>query len=109
LPTVIDDKEVSVVQGQTASGVVATFYFDTESALLVRQMRYVTSPVGPLVWRIDYDDYMDVNGVKMPHHVVQSWLDGRENIMLDQIRANVNIPAARFNRPAPPVAPPARK
>jgi hypothetical protein len=68
-------------------------------------MRYVESPVGPLVTQIDYDDYKDVNGVKMPHHILQTWLDGRENIMLDQIRANAVVPATRFNKPAPPVAP----
>jgi hypothetical protein len=108
IPTTIDDKEVNVVQGTTMAGVNATFFFDAESGLLVRQMRYVDSPVGPLVTRVDYDDYKDVNGVKMPHHVIQTWLDGRENITLDRIQANVNVPAARFNKPAPPVAPPAR-
>jgi hypothetical protein len=104
-PTTIDDKEVNVVQGTGMTGIVATFYFDAESGLLVRQMRYVESPVGPLVTQIDYDDYKDVNGVQMPHHILQTWLDGRENIMLDQIRANAVVPATRFNKPAPPVAP----
>ena len=47
LPAAIDEKPVQVVQG-TAGGAFATFYFDSESGLLVRMVRYANSKVGRL-------------------------------------------------------------
>ena len=47
LATVIDDREVQVVQGTTARGGTATLYFDAETGLLVRHVRYNDSPGRP--------------------------------------------------------------
>ena len=105
LPTVIDDREVQVVQGTGAGGITATLYFDAETGLLARQIRYVASPVGNLPTQVDYSDYRDVAGVKMPFRLLVTWLDGRDKIELTEIRPNVPIDASRFARPAPPVAP----
>ena len=49
--------------------------------------------------------WTDVNGFKMPFKVTHTWLDGREIMELTQIRTNVAVDAARFNKPAPAVAP----
>jgi hypothetical protein len=97
-----------VVQGTTASGAIATLYFDPESGLLLRQLRFANSPVGRIPTQIDYSDYRDVAGVKVPFHFTLTWLDGRENFELTEIRPNVTIDAAKFAKPAPP-APPAAK
>jgi photosynthetic reaction center cytochrome c subunit len=104
-PGSIDDRDVQVVQGTGAGGAIATLFFDAESGLLVRQVRYVESPVGRIPTQIDYADYRDVSGLKMPFRWIVTWLDGRDTIELAEIRANVAIDAARFGRPAPPVAP----
>jgi len=104
-PSIIDDRDVQVVQGTLAGGTTVTLYFDDETGLLTRQMRYVRSPIGPLTTEITYGDYKDVAGVKMPHRFTLRWLNGRENVTLSEIRPNVNVEAARFNAPAPPVAP----
>ena len=56
----------------------ATLYFDAESGLLVRQVRYADSPVGRIPTLIDYADYRDVAGVKMPFTGSLTWLDGQE-------------------------------
>jgi len=104
LPAVIDDREVQVVQGTTARGATATLYFDMESGLLLRQVRYTDSPVGRLPRQTDYSDYRDVAGVKMPFKWTVTWLDGRDTIELADVQPNVAIDAARFARPSPPVA-----
>ena len=104
-PGFVNDKDVNVVQGDTADGAVVTLYFDTQSGLLERQTRYTDSPVGPLVTQMDYSDYRDVAGVKMPYKFTVTWLDGREQFELTQIRPNVAVDAARFARPAPPAVP----
>ncbi len=104
-PTLVNDKDVDVVQGDTADGAVVTLYFDQQSGLLERHMRYTESPVGPLVTQVDYSDYRDVAGVKMPYKFTVTWLDGREQVELTQIRPNVAVDASRFARPDPTTAP----
>ena len=50
----------------TVNGGTATLCFDAETGLLVRLVRFSNSPVGRVVTRIDYSDYREVAGVKMP-------------------------------------------
>jgi hypothetical protein len=97
----INDRTVLVVQGQKGPAIV-TLYFDEETGLLTRQVRSTPSPVGRLPVRVDYSDYRDVNGVKMPFKWELKWLDGRSNFEIENYQTNVAIDAARFNRPAPP-------
>jgi hypothetical protein len=102
LPTDIDDKPVQVVQGSRPNGTLATFYFDSETGLLTRLVRYANSKVGRLPTQIDYSDYRDVAGVKMPFKMTVTWLDGLENIQLTDIQVNVTVDDAKFGKPAPP-------
>lgn len=97
----IDDRDVHVVQGTGAGGAIATLYFDKASGLLVRQVRYAQSPVGRIPMQIDYADYRDVSGIKMPFRWTVIWLDGQDTVQLNEVRPNVPIDAARFTKPAP--------
>jgi len=105
-PATIDDREMQVVQGTTAGRTLATFYFDMESGLLARVVRYIDSPVGRIPAQIDYADYRAVAGVKMPFRWTVTWLDGRSIIELTEVQPNVPIDAARFAKPPTPTAPP---
>ncbi len=100
-PDTINDKPVQVVQGTGASGALATLYFDSDSGLLVRQLRYAESMVGRMPTQVDYSDFRDVAGVKVPFKFKVTWLDGLENVTLSDIQPNVAIPDARFAKPAP--------
>jgi len=102
LPTEIDDKAVLVVQGSRPNGTLATFYFDSETGLLTRLVRYANSKVGRLPTQIDYSEYRDVAGIKMPFRIKVTWLDGLESIELTDVQLNVPVDAARFGKPAPP-------
>jgi outer membrane lipoprotein-sorting protein len=55
--------------------------------------------VGRLVSQIDYSDYRDVSGVKMPFRWTVSWLDGRSVFELSDVRPNVSIEGAKFAKP----------
>ena len=101
-PVDIDDREVQVLQGTTAGGNIATLYFDRESGLLVRMIRYAKSPVGRLPTQIDYSDYREVAGVKMPFRWNVLWLDGRESFELTEVQPSVPIDNAKFAKPATP-------
>ena len=100
--TLIDDREVQVVQGTGSGGALLTLYFDAETGLLTRQVRSVPSPVGRLPTQVDYSDYRDVAGVKLPFRWTVTWLDGRDTIELKEVRPNAPIDAARFARPTAP-------
>jgi hypothetical protein len=101
-----DDREVQLVQGETAGGAVVTLSFDLETGMLRRLVRYGNSPVGRIVTRVDYSDFRDVAGVKVPFKWTVSWLNGRSGYELSEAQANVAIPAARFAMP--PVSRPRR-
>jgi hypothetical protein len=98
-PITINDREVNVVQGSGNSGLVATFYFDKESGLLTRMVRFAGSAVGRVPTQIDYADYRPVAGVMFPYRWTFSWLDGRDNVVITEVQPNVPIDAAKFARP----------
>jgi photosynthetic reaction center cytochrome c subunit len=99
----IDDKDYQVVQGTSAAGMLATLYFDPDTGLLARTVRYANSPVGRIPTQTDYSDYREVSGVKIPFRFVVTWLDGKETYEIKDVQVNAQVDAARFNKPAPPV------
>jgi photosynthetic reaction center cytochrome c subunit len=103
-PTTINDREVEVVQGSSGGNFPVKLYFDKESGLLLRQVRYTNSPVGLNPTQVDYLDYRDVAGVKMPFRWTTTWTDGRATTELAEIRANVPVDAAKFAKPAAPAS-----
>jgi hypothetical protein len=94
------DRLVNVVQGTGPRGLLATLYFDEESGLLLRMVRYGKSPIGRVPTQVDYGDYRDVGGVKIPFRMVFAWTGGRDAIQLSEVLTNIPIDAARFGRPA---------
>jgi len=98
-PDSINGTDVDVVQGTGPRGVLATLYFDKQSGLLVRMVRYGKSPVGRVPVQYDYADYRDVGGVKFPFKYTFSWLDGRDAFQLTEVKTNVPIDAAKFGKP----------
>jgi len=105
----IDDRPVQVIQNVARGDAGAKLYFDSKTGLLVRQVRYVDTAVGVIPTRIDYSDYRDVAGVKVPFRRVVTWTDGRSTIELSEVQPNVRIEAARFATPAPPKSKPAKE
>jgi hypothetical protein len=97
----VDDSEVDIVQGTTATNTPVKLYFDKKSGLLIRLVRYSNTVLGINPAQVDYSDYRDVSGVKMPFRWVVTWTDGRSTTVLTSIQPNVAIEAARFSRPVP--------
>ena len=94
-----DDREVLQVQGNTANGATVTLLIDSETNLLRRLVRYNESPVGRLVTRVDYHEYREVAGVKIPSRWTVSWVSGRSHFELTSAEPNVQVPVERFARP----------
>ena len=97
--TAIDDKDVTIVQGTKAGLLPVNFYFDNATGLLVRIVRWNETPVGPVPTQLEYTDYRDVAGVKMPFSWVMTQTYMQATIKLSAMQPNVAIDAARFARP----------
>jgi hypothetical protein len=99
-PTSLDDDTVvNVVQGMQPDNTPVKFFFDQKTGLLRRQVRYSDTPIGLNPAQIDYEDYRDVAGVKMPFKITVTWTDGRSEIELTRVQPNVAVEASRFAKP----------
>jgi photosynthetic reaction center cytochrome c subunit len=98
-PSSLDGHDVYVIQGNGANGLLATFYFDKQSGLLTRMVRYATTAVGRVPTQIDYSDYRPVNGVMMPYKWTFGWVSGQEEYTLTDVQLNVPVDAAKFAKP----------
>jgi hypothetical protein len=87
-----------VVQGTGSRDSLATLYFDQQSGLLLRMVRYGTSPIGRVPTQVDYGDYREVNGIKMPFRMIFAWLGGRDGFHITEVQLNVPIDSANFDR-----------
>jgi tetratricopeptide (TPR) repeat protein len=66
-------------------------YFDEQSGLLKRLVRFAESPLGMVPTQIDYDDYRAVDGVQIPYRRTVGRPGGSSTVQLQQIRQNVPI------------------
>jgi len=105
----IDDRDVQIVQGTGAGKTRIKLYFDQETGLLTRQVRYADTIVGINPTQIDYSDYREVAGVKIPFHWTVTWTNGQSNTELSEIQANAPVDPAKFAKPAPAAVTPAKK
>jgi outer membrane lipoprotein-sorting protein len=102
--TAIDDRPVQVVQA-LAGGSRVKLFFDKETGLLSRVVRYSKTIIGPVPVEIDYSDYREVAGVKIPFQWRMTWTDGQSMYSLDDVKPNVAIDPAKFAKPVAPAKP----
>jgi hypothetical protein len=96
----LNDEEDFVLQASEGGQPVLNLYF-APSGLLVRLVRWTPTPVGMVPTQIDYSDFRDVAGVKIPFHRTVSQTYMRMDVELSEIKPNVAIEASRFMRPMP--------
>jgi hypothetical protein len=106
--TTVGDADVEVIQGIGAGKTRVKLFFDQATDLLTRQLRYSGTMVGVNPIQIDYADYRDVSGVKMPSRWTVTWTNGQSTYEITDIQPDVPIDAARFAKPAPAVVTPAK-
>jgi len=78
-----------------------TLYFDKQTSLLLRELRYGNSPIGRVPTQVEFADYRDLNGIKLPFRITYAWLGGRDSIVLNEIKTNTAVDEAKFGKPAP--------
>lgn len=78
------------------------FFFDKESGLLVRTIRYTDTPLGRNPTQVDYADYHEQGGVKIPMQWTVARPGGRFSIQINKVEQNVPIADSKFEKPAAP-------
>ena len=99
-PDKIGDVAVISLTGTRPGQPPVRFFFDSNTGLLVRTIRYADTPIGRMPTQIDYSDYREVNGVKTPFRWTLSRPNGRFTIQLSDVKANVTIEDGKFAKPA---------
>jgi len=98
----IDGHDAYMVVGRTEGQPPLRLYLDKESGLLLRLVRYAETPLGRNPTQIDYADYRDANGVKVPFRWTLARPGNRFTIQVEQVQQNVPVDDAKF---APPHSP----
>ncbi|HEY4764073.1 MAG TPA: c-type cytochrome [Candidatus Sulfotelmatobacter sp.] len=96
----VDDRQTYVVVGQREGKPPIQLYFDQQSGLLVRLVRFGETALGWLPTEIDYADYRDTSGVKIPYRWTLARPGGRFTIQVSDVKQNVPVDDAKFAKPA---------
>ncbi len=76
--------------------------FDQETGLLLRAIRYAETPLGDNPTEIDYADYRDIDGVKIPYRWALVRPNGRFTIQVDAVKQNIPVDEKLFVLPSRP-------
>ncbi len=97
----VGDREAYVFAGIREGKPPIRLYFDQQSGLLVRLVRFGDTALGLLPTQIDYADYRDTGGVKVPFRWTLARPSGRFTIQVSELKQNVPVDDAKFVKPAP--------
>ena len=102
---VIDGKATYLVSGAKGNDTPSLrLYFEQESGLLVRLIRFAETPLGQNPTEIDYEDFRVADGVKLPYRWTLARPNGRFTIQIDAVKQNVPLDEAQFVTPSVPEA-----
>ena len=101
----IDGHSTFLVTAKGAGVPPLRLYFDQQTGLLLRLVRYTETPLGRNPLEVDYADYRDANGVKIPYQWTLTRTNGSFTIRISSVQQNVPIDGKLFVMPPIPEAP----
>jgi photosynthetic reaction center cytochrome c subunit len=99
-PEQIDGKNAYVLFGLHPGQPPTQLYFDEASGLLVRVVSFEQTALGRLPQQIDFSDYRDADGVKVPYSWTISRPQSRFTIKITSVEQNVPVEDSKFAMPA---------
>jgi hypothetical protein len=102
-PEQVNGVDCDVLQGTRPGGIAVRLDFDKQSGLLLRMVRTTTNSMGRMPVQIDYADYKEFDGVKVPLRWTLARPNGRFTIQIKDVQDNVPVDDAKFAKPADPV------
>jgi hypothetical protein len=99
----IGEREAYLVRSVSQDKKPVQWFFDVESGLLLRRIVHTATPFGPDPEQIDFEDYRDVDGVKVPFTIKIMYLDTNPNFAttrkFTEIKHNVAVDDSKFANP----------
>jgi hypothetical protein len=92
----IKDREVYVVRATTAAGRRERLYFDLQTGLLARRTAIMPTVIGNFQYQVDYEDYREFNGVKIPMTTRWSMPNLSWTRKVLEVKNNIPIDDAKF-------------
>jgi hypothetical protein len=94
--------EAYVLEYRLAEGITEKLFFDVKTGLLLRRLTLRSTVLTPIPEQIDFEDYREVDGVKLPFTIIISNIDTYFSLTrkLMEIRHNVAVDDALFNKPS---------
>jgi photosynthetic reaction center cytochrome c subunit len=102
----VGDRETYLVVGRREGKPPLRLYFDEQSGLLLRLVRFGETALGRLPTQVDYADYREINGVKIPYRWTLARPNGRFTIQVSDLKQNVPVDDAKFAKPPAPTEEP---
>ena len=103
----VGDRDAVVVVDRPAEGVQQRYFFDAQTGLLLRIVTLTDTPLNQIPDQVDFEDYRDVDGVKLPFLVRVSNIDTFYNSTrkITEVRHGVPVEDTIFDMPPAPPAP----
>ena len=95
----VGDHDAILLFAAHSSGPPLELYFDRQTGLLLRQLRFGSTALGLNPTQIDYGDYKTFDRIQVPLHVVITRPNRTTDIHFVQVTQNVPVDDATFVRP----------
>jgi hypothetical protein len=98
----IGDRDAIVLRGQAPDNRMLRLSFDSETGLLLRKVILTSTMIGIIPEQYDFEDYRDIDGVKLPYTIRLSGLDARGSWArkFTEIKHDQTIDDNKFAKPA---------
>ena len=94
----IDGREVFALSAVTAENIRERLYFDAQTGLLVRRVASTPTILGNFQYQVDYTDYKDFGGVKLPTTINFAVPNIRWTRKITEVKNNAAIDDAKFGK-----------
>jgi photosynthetic reaction center cytochrome c subunit len=97
----VGDREAWTISMPFGANGRQRLFFDAQSGLLVRRIRFTPTPIGNVPQQTDFSDYRDAGGINLPFVVRVDTIDPRAGATrrYTEIRTNVKVDDAMFGQP----------
>ena len=99
----IRDRDAYLVDATALDGREEKLFFDVQTGLLVRKIVFTPTMLGLDPDQTDFEDYREVNGVKLPFIIRASFLDDNHlgtTRKVVEVKHNVAMDDAKFDMPS---------
>lgn len=100
--TKIEGVDVYILRATMTAGQREQLFFDANTGFLIRRATSMVTPVGTIPEQVEFSDYRDVDGLKLPFVVRVSTVDQNFSVTrkFTDIKLNAPIDSKVFNKPA---------